>query len=61
MLESASEVFSLLSYMESLTLSCRSFQFAGTFFLSFLSVYLKTSYEKIKKIKKRQTGSSSFR
>ena len=48
MLESASEVFSLLSYMESLTLSCRSFQFAGTFFLSFLSVYLKTSYEKIK-------------
>ena len=47
--------------MESLTLSCRSFQFAGTFFLSFLSVYLKTSYEKIKKIKKRQTGSSSFR
>lgn len=47
MLESASEVFSLLSYVESLTLSCRSFQFAGTFF-SFFSVYLKTSYEKIK-------------
>ena len=41
--------------MESLTLSCRSFQFAGTFFLSFLSVYLKTSYEKIK-IKNKKKG-----
>ena len=41
--------------MESLTLSCRSFQFAGTFFLSFRSVYLKTSYEKIK-IKNKKKG-----
>lgn len=56
MLESASEVFSLLSYVESLTLSCRSFQFAGTFFLSFLSVYLKTSYEKIKNKNKKKAN-----
>ena len=43
MLESASEVFSLLSYMESLTLSCRSFQFTGTFF-SFFSICLIKDY-----------------